>query len=346
MTERVARLRQRSYDAEPRISAERAELITDFYRENEGKHAVPLLRALAFRHLCERKTVYIGEDELIVGERGPAPKVVPTFPELTCHSVEDLEILNSRPKTWYRVDDECLRRYREQVIPYWRGRSMRDRLFAELPPEWKEAYAAGLFTEFMEQRAPGHTVATSDLYRMGFNPVSDRHNFNTVNDPVFLKLQLEELHAAETHGFAPRLEAEIAKVEAADLMIWQFPLWWFGLPGILKGWVDRVFAMGRTYGYGHIYETGRFAGKRALLSLTTGGPEEAYRKDGFNGDLEVILKPVHRGILNFTGFAVLAPQVVCAPVRADDAQRAAWLSSWARRLGAIEQEVPIEVGRY
>jgi NAD(P)H dehydrogenase (quinone) len=129
-------------------------------------------------------------------------------------------------------------------------------------------------------------------------------------------------------------------------MIWQFPLWWFGLPAILKGWVDRVFAMGRTYGQGHVYDTGRFVGKRALLSLTTGGPEAAYRPDGFNGDLGAMLKPIHRGILNFTGFAVLAPQVVYGPVRADDGQRAQWLAAWARRVEAIAREAPIEVGRY
>ena len=125
------------------------------------------MRAKSFLHLCQHKTIYIGDGELIVGERGPAPKAVPTFPELTCHSVEDLEILNSRPKTWYRVDDECIRLYREKVIPYWRGRSMRDRMFAELPPEWHDAYAAGIFTEFMEQRAPGHTVLDDKIYRKG-----------------------------------------------------------------------------------------------------------------------------------------------------------------------------------
>ena len=117
----------------------------------------------------------------------------------------------------------------------------------------------------------GHTVVTSDLYRMGFDPVSSRHNFTSVHNPDYLKIQAEEQLASETDGFADEVEAEIAKVEAADLMIWQFPLWWFGLPAILKGWVDRVFAMGRAYGNGHIYETGKFKGKRALLSLTTGG---------------------------------------------------------------------------
>jgi len=154
-------------DARPSITAERASLVTDFYQANEGKYSVPVMRARCFYHLCEHKTVYLGDGELIVGERGPRPKATPTYPELTCHSLEDLRILNSRPKTHYDVDEKCLRIYEEKVIPYWRGRSMRDRIFAELPPEWHEAYQAGLFTEFMEQRAPGHTVADGKIYRQG-----------------------------------------------------------------------------------------------------------------------------------------------------------------------------------
>lgn len=192
----------------------------------------------------------------------------------------------------------------------------------------------------------GHTVVTSDLYRMGFDPVSSRHNFTSVHNPDYLKLQAEEQLASETDGFADEVEAEIAKVEAADLMIWQFPLWWFGLPAILKGWVDRVFAMGRAYGNGNIYETGKFKGKRALLSLTTGGPADAYLENGFNGDLNAILRPIQRGILNFTGFSVLQPQLVYGPVRVDDAQRQAWLAQWAQRLREIESEMAIVVGRY
>ena len=195
-------------------------------------------------------------------------------------------------------------------------------------------------------RAVGHTVQTSDLYRMGFNPISDRHNFTTVKEAEFLKLQIEEMHATEVGGFAPDLEAEMRKIEAADLMIWQFPLWWFGLPAILKGWVDRVFAMGRTYGYGNIYDTGLFRGKRALLSLTTGGPQEAYTPEGFNGDLEAILRPIQRGMLAFTGFSVLQPQVHWQPVRVSPETRQACLQRWDERLRQIQQESPIEVGRY
>jgi NAD(P)H dehydrogenase (quinone) len=213
-------------------------------------------------------------------------------------------------------------------------------------PEPKSFNGALFETAVETLRAAGHTVATSDLYRLGFDPASSRRNFTSVKEADYLKLQVEELHASEVGGFAPEVEAEIAKIEAADLMIWQFPLWWFGLPGILKGWVDRVFAMGRTYGLGHIYGTGVFRGKRALLSLTTGGPEEAYAPDGFNGDIEAVLRPIHRGMLEFTGFEVLAPQIHYGPVRVDAAQRAAWLVAWAGRLRAIEQEVPMTVGRY
>jgi len=167
MTERTARLRRQSLDARPSISPERALLLTEFHRAQEGRLSVPLMRARAFLELCRRKTIYLGADELIVGERGPRPKATPTYPELTCHSLEDLRILNGRPKVHYDVDAECLRVYEEQVIPYWQGRSMRDRIFAELPDEWHEAFRAGLFTEFMEQRAPGHTVLDDKIYRRG-----------------------------------------------------------------------------------------------------------------------------------------------------------------------------------
>jgi len=167
MTELVARLRRESYETPVTISTERAQLITEFYRENNGRYSVPEMRAHAFKYLCERKTVYIGEDELIVGERGPSPKSVPTYPELTCHSVEDLNILGTREKTRYLVSRRDIEIYREKIIPYWRGRTMRDRIFRDLPEEWREAYNAGIFTEFMEQRAPGHTTLDGKFYHKG-----------------------------------------------------------------------------------------------------------------------------------------------------------------------------------
>lgn len=167
MTERTQRLRRASLDAPVSVSAERACLLTAFYREQEGKLSIPVLRAQAFHYLCEHKTLYLGADELIVGERGPAPKVVPTYPELTCHSLEDLRILKSRPKTSYGCGEACLQAYEKEVIPYWHGRSMRDKILAAMSPAWREAYEAGIFTEFMEQRAPGHTVLDDKIYRKG-----------------------------------------------------------------------------------------------------------------------------------------------------------------------------------
>jgi formate C-acetyltransferase len=167
MNPRTEALRRQSLDARPSISAERALLVTRFYRENDGRFSVPVMRARSFLDLCERKTLYVGEGELIVGERGPSPKAVPTFPELTCHSLEDLRILDSRPKTSYAVSPDVIEAYEREVIPYWRGRSLRDRLFATLPAQWHALYEAGLFTEFMEQRAPGHTVLDDKVYRRG-----------------------------------------------------------------------------------------------------------------------------------------------------------------------------------
>ncbi len=188
MNQRIAHLRKESFEATPSISIERALLETEFYREQYGKHSLPVLRAMFFRHLCEKKSIYIGSRELIVGERGPAPKVVPTFPELTCHSVDDLRILNSRAMARYAVSEEDIATYEREVIPYWRGRSMRDRVFAHVPQEWKNAYESGMFTEFMEQRAPGHTALDGLIYEVGLldckTRIADRLNrLDFLNDP-------------------------------------------------------------------------------------------------------------------------------------------------------------------
>ncbi len=167
MNQRITALRKESFEAKPAISIERALLETDFYLANSGKSSQPVLRALFFKYLCERKTIYIGQNELLVGERGPAPKVVPTFPELTCHSAADLQVLNDRAMTNYHVEPEDIKTYQEKVIPYWQGRSMRDRIFSDVPAKWQDAYQAGLFTEFMEQRAPGHTALDGTIYAKG-----------------------------------------------------------------------------------------------------------------------------------------------------------------------------------
>jgi len=169
VNERVRRLREQSFDTRPSFSAERAVLTTGFYKEWVGRVSTPVLRAMNFRNLCAEKTIYIGDDELIVGERGPRPKATSSFPELTCHSEEDLRILDSRPMTSFAVSEADLDAYRETVIPYWNGRSIRDRAFAQISEEWKALYEAGLFTEFMEQRAPGHTSLDGSIYEKGLN---------------------------------------------------------------------------------------------------------------------------------------------------------------------------------
>jgi len=167
MNERVASLRKRSREAVPSISCERAELLTAFYQQNRDPASAPMERALAFQHLMEHKALYLGRGELIVGEKGPAPKAAPTYPELCCHTLEDLEVLDSREKVAFAVSDEVRRVYQETIIPFWQGRSMRDRIFAEMTDEWKAAYEAGVYTEFMEQRSPGHTVLDEKIYHRG-----------------------------------------------------------------------------------------------------------------------------------------------------------------------------------
>lgn len=166
MNDRVAVLRQETLETKPWLSIERAKLMTEFDK-NCTELSVPIRRALSLKYLLENKTIYIGAGELIVGERGPSPKGTPTFPELCCHSLNDLEVLNSREKISYRVDEEVKRIQKEEVVPYWHGRSMRDKIFREMTQEWKDCYEAGIFTEFMEQRAPGHTVLGDVIYRKG-----------------------------------------------------------------------------------------------------------------------------------------------------------------------------------
>ncbi len=167
MTERVAKLRQESLEAVPTISGERAELITRFYQQSHGLNSPAVERAMVFEFLMSHKTIYIGNGELIVGEKGPTPKATPTYPELCCHSLDDLDILDSRPKIPFRVSPETRRIYAREIIPTWQGRSMRDLIFREMEPAWQDAYEAGIFTEFMEQRAPGHTVLDDKIYHKG-----------------------------------------------------------------------------------------------------------------------------------------------------------------------------------
>jgi formate C-acetyltransferase len=226
MSERVARLRQQSLDAVPTISTERAELVTEFYAEHTQRVSEPVRRALVFQHLMEHKAIYIGEGELIVGEKGPAPKATPSYPELCCHSLDDLDILNSREKIPFAVSREARQRYEETIIPFWQGRSMRDLIFQEMAPEWLAAYEAGLFTEFMEQRSPGHTVLDDKIYRRGLLDFREDiqcslQSLDLLNDPeAYAKrqeLRAMDIVAAATIRFAERhadLADELADQEA------------------------------------------------------------------------------------------------------------------------------------
>ncbi len=189
MNERVRKLRQQSVETRPYISTERAELITEFYRSDAPlSKSVPVCRALSFKHLMERKTVCINDGELIVGERGPAPKATPTYPELCCHSMEDLRILDSRERTPFAVSEEVKKTYQEKIIPFWAGKTIREKVFAAMDEDWHRAFNAGVFTEFMEQRAPGHAILDDKIYHKGMldfkrDIAQNRKKLDYFNDP-------------------------------------------------------------------------------------------------------------------------------------------------------------------
>lgn len=226
MNERIRRLRRQSLDARPSLSPERALLITEFYRSRRAEQvSAPVARALAFQYLLEHKTVYIGDGELIVGERGPAPKATPSYPEICVHSLQDLEILSTREKISFAVDAETRRVTEEILIPFWQGRAIRDRIFAALDEDWKEAYAAGIFTEFMEQRAPGHTVLDDKIYHLGMRDFQTRiqgqiNRLDFYNDPEALdkREQLSAMHiaAGALVAFAERHAAEAVRQAQAE----------------------------------------------------------------------------------------------------------------------------------
>jgi len=189
MNDRIKKLREQSLNATNRITAERAILITEFYKSNQSRGlSIPVSRAKAFEYILQNKELYIGEGELIVGERGPAPKATPTYPEINVHSLKDLEILDTRKKVFFKVDDETKKVYEEVIIPFWTGKSNREKVISSMTPEWLEAYSAGIFTEFQEQRAPGHTVSGDKIFKKGMlEIIQDVENsikkLDFVNDP-------------------------------------------------------------------------------------------------------------------------------------------------------------------
>ncbi len=225
MNNRVKKLRQQSLDALPAIDSERAELITEFYRQNQGLESIPVQRAKAFAYLLEHKTILINEGELIVGERGIAPKSTSTYPEICCHTLEDLQTLDTRPKTSYNVAPSVIESYRERIIPYWRGRDIRERIFAEMTPAWHDAFSAGIFTEFMEQRAPGHTVLDGKIYAkgmLGFKRDIElaRRSLDFLRDPnAYAKeqeLKAMDIAADAIIRFAERHAAEAARLAESE----------------------------------------------------------------------------------------------------------------------------------
>ena len=212
MNERIKRLRQQSIDTPATLTIERALIETAFYKENYGKMPNCILRARNFYEICKKKTIYIGEDELIVGERGPMPKAVPTFPELTCHTVEDLHTLNDRELQPYLISQEDIDTYEREVIPYWQGRTQRERIFSHVSKEWEEAYHAGVFTEFMEQRAGGHTAMDGKMYQRGLLDckaliAKTLSELDFINDPEATDKQ-QELQAMDISCDAAILFAE------------------------------------------------------------------------------------------------------------------------------------------
>ncbi len=169
MNERIKKLRKQSRSAIPYLSLERALLITEFYKKGVAQlYSPPVTRAKAFEYILKNKEICFNDGELIVGERGPEPKATPSYPEVCCHTLKDLEILDSREKISFQVQEGVRQNSRDIIIPFWKGKTIREKIFSQVDQEWQDAYNAGIFTEFMEQRAPGHTVAGKSIWTNGF----------------------------------------------------------------------------------------------------------------------------------------------------------------------------------
>ena len=190
--------------------------------------------------------------------------------------------------------------------------------------------------------ALGHEVVVSDLYALGWQAALGADDFPGERaNPGYLDLSREQEHAFRRGSHALDVRREQAKLAAADLVLLHFPVWWFSMPAILKGWVDRVFSRGFAYSAGRKYESGHFAGKRAMLCITTGTAATLYEPGGMDGDLHHVLWPIHNGILAYTGFTVLPPHAAWMPGRVDAATREAYLAGYARRLRTLDQAEPL-----
>lgn len=203
MNERVRNLRKQSMEAVPHIDIERARLFTDAYKKYEGSVSIPELRALSFKYYMENRTLCINEGELIVGEKGDSPQAAPTFPELCCHTLEDMNVMDSREIIFFKVKEEDKKIQEEEIIPYWEKRSVRHKIINSVTPEWRQCYEAGIFTEFMEQRGPGHTVGGDVFYKKGFLTLKeeaqaaiDKLDFFNDSEALTKKHQLEAMKIA------------------------------------------------------------------------------------------------------------------------------------------------------
>ena len=186
--------------------------------------------------------------------------------------------------------------------------------------------------------ALGHAVDVSDLHAERFDPVPGRHDFERAADPGRFHYQTEQLHASQTNGFAADVAREQARVARAELLVFVFPIWWGGLPAILKGWFDRVMAYGFAYADGKRFDLGYFRGRRALIGLCTGGTPERFSDDGTYGDIQRVLYPVRRCMLEYVGLEVLPPFVAYAVPRVDGAARREYLEAWSARVAAAVED--------
>ena len=201
MNERIQRLREQSVTTPVHIDLERAKIETDFYKENDGKYSVPVMRAMTLKEYFSKKTLYFGDDELILGEKGKNPQASPTFPELCCHSEEDMKVMSERKLVSFHTTEEDRKLQAAEIIPFWKGRTIREKLLSRMTPEWHDCYEAGIFTEFMEQRGPGHTCGGEQVFTTGYLDYKEKIKktmdaLDWMNDPEASD-KMEELKAMD-----------------------------------------------------------------------------------------------------------------------------------------------------
>lgn len=201
MNERIQRLREQSVTTPVHIDLERAKIETDFYKENDGKYSVPVMRAMTLKEYFSKKTLYFGDDELILGEKGKNPQASPTFPELCCHSEEDMKVMSERKLVSFHTTEEDRKLQSAEIIPFWKGRTIREKLLSRMTPEWHDCYEAGIFTEFMEQRGPGHTCGGEQVFTTGYLDYKEKIKktmdaLDWMNDPEASD-KMEELKAMD-----------------------------------------------------------------------------------------------------------------------------------------------------